>query len=297
MYLKDKLENHFFWKYACVDNGIFSKSIDLLYGRISIIMKWTYLFLLLFTFAKILNSDYLLEASLVNPLWPIKLMGFISSEFLLYFIQYSLVFLFLFLSCNSKPWILRIITFLIFFVYVSLTNSFGKINHSLHLPLMVLFCFALIPNKKVYDYKSKTILMFASAQFFLLLAYSLTGFWKLFWGIIQLFKGEVSIFSHLSFRNILIEQFQNFEAPILGVLFIEHYVIGWLAYLGVILIELFSILVFFKPKLHKTWGILLILLHFSTAMILNVHMYASIISIGALLIMSPFAYKKYLTTV
>ena len=70
----------------------------------------------------------------------------------------------------------------------------------------------LKPEEKESNYKIKSVLIFASAQFFLLMAYSLTGFWKVFWGIIELFTKEVSLFSPLTLRNTIIYQFQLTES-------------------------------------------------------------------------------------
>ena len=289
MSFKDSLRQHFFWKYAVSEEGIFSESKTVLFQKINDVMRWTYLFFLFFTFARVFGNDNLIEAEMVNPLWPLAILKEIPLDSLMLFIKVTLLFCFLVLSYSPRIWTLRIISFLVFFFYVALENSFGKINHNLHLPLMLLFCYALMPSNKVASYEKKTLLIFASAQFFLLLAYSLTGFWKIFWGIIQFFKGEVSIFSPLSFRNILLEQFQSFNSTFLGDFFLEHYILGWLFYWLVIYVELCSVLVIFRPKLHKIWGVLILLFHASTALVLGVNMYASVISVGVLLIMSPFA--------
>ena len=295
MSFKDSLKQHFFWKYAVSENSLFSESKAVLFQKVNDIMRWTYLFFLFFMFTRVFGNDNLMEAEMVNPLWPLAILKGIPLENIMLFIKIVLLFCFLVLSYNPRIWAVRIISFIVFFFYVALENSFGKINHNLHLSLMLLFCYALMPSNKVVSCKKKTLLMFASAQFFLLLAYSLTGFWKLFWGIIQLFSGQVSIFSPLSFRNTLIEQFQSFPVTTLGNFFLEHYIFGWLVYLLVIYVELSSILVFFRPKLHKAWGFLLLLFHASTALVLGVNMYASVISVGTLLVMSPFAKSTTLT--
>jgi len=154
---------------------------------------------------------------------------------------------------------------------------------------MTLFCFALIPKTDAKNYQEKTILLFASAQFFLLTAYSLTGFWKLFWGVIEFFTKEVSLFSPLSFRNVVVVQFQHAEPTVLGTFFLEHYFIGWLLYLLIVYVEFFAVFIFFKPNLHRLWGVLLLMLHFGTYVLLNVNMFTAPFYIGILLLMSPFA--------
>ena len=285
------VKNHFFWKYTIGRISLFSKPVDKLYDEIQIIIKFSYVFFLFLTFINVFNIRDIEAAERINPLWPITLFNGISSVYLALYFKISLLGSFVLLCFKNNSKFLRVFAFINFFLFVAFTNSFGKINHGLYLPLMYLFCISLMPSNRKEQYKEKTILMFATAQLFLLITYSLTGFWKVFWGIIEFFTGQVSLFSPLSMRNVIILQNEIIEPTLLGDWLVEHYVIGWILYLGAVYIELFSVIIFFRANLHKVWGILLLLLHAGIALTLNVSMYGAIMCIGLLLLMSPFNTK------
>jgi len=286
--LKDKIQSHFFWKHANGAFSLFDKPVEIIYSKIVSNIKYSYIFFLFLIFTQLSNKNYVLHESMLDPLWPMLLFKNISPVSIALFCQISLIVGFILLTRYYNNRFLKGFVFIIYFLYLAFLNSFGKINHGHHLALMILFCFMLMPGNKVANYKEKTILLFASAQFFLLFSYSLTGFWKLFWGIVEFFTKDVSLFSPLSFRNILIEQFQLTNPPLLGTWFLEHYYIGYIFYCVVVVIELFAVFAFFKSSLHKIWGVLLIGMHLGIHLVLNVNMYPAIMAIGLLLLMSPF---------
>ncbi|MFD2824125.1 hypothetical protein ACFS5M_10610 [Lacinutrix iliipiscaria] len=294
--MKDKIQSHFFWKYANGEFSLFNKPVDVLYDKITNIVKFSYIFFLFLMFTQLSNKNYVLNESMIDPLWPMLLFENVSPTIMALFCQISLISGFILLTFFFNNRFLKVFVFVVFFLYLAFLNSFGKINHGFHLVLMLLFCFALIPNHKASNYKEKTILIFASAQFFALLAYALTGFWKVFWGIIEFFTKDVSLFSSLSFRNILIEQFQLTNPPVIGAWFLEHYYVGYVFYCAVVFVELFAIYAFFKSNLHKVWAVFLISMHLGIHLVLNVNMYPAIMAIGLLLLMSPFHQSTNLKT-
>jgi len=286
--LKDKIQSHFFWKHANGRFSLFNKPVEIIYSKIVNIIKYSYVFFLFLIFTQLSNKNYVLHESMLDPLWPMLLFKSVPPMYIALICQICLIAGFVLLTRFYNNRILKVFVFLIYFLYLAFLNSFGKINHGHHLALMMLFCFMLMPSNKVAHYKEKTVLIFASAQFFLLLSYSLTGFWKLFWGVIEFFTKDVSLFSPLSFRNILIEQFQLTNPPFLGAWFLEHYYVGFIFYIAIVLVELFAVYAFFKSNLHNIWGILLIGMHLGIHFVLNVNMYPAIMAIGLLLLMSPF---------
>lgn len=285
------LKDHYFWKYTFGKFPIFNKPVDKLYSDIQTIVKFSYVLFLVLILDNVFNIRELESAERINPLWPLEVFKGVSSVYLALYFKLSLLLSFVLLCFKNNNLFLKIFAFINFFLFVAFTNSFGKINHGLYLPLMYLFGIIFMPNSNKAHYKEKTILMFASMQFFLLLTYSLTGFWKVFWGVIECFNGQVSLFSPLSMRNVIILQNQLIEPTVVGSWLVENYWIAWFLYLGAVYIELFSILIFFRANLHKIWGVLLLFLHAGIALALDVSMYGAIICIGLFLIMSPFNYR------
>lgn len=286
--MNELIKDHFFWKYTIGKFSSFNKPTDKLYSDIQVVMKFSYVFFLVLIFNNVFNVQDLETAERINPLWPLVLFKGVSSVYMALYFKVSLLMSFVLLCFKNNNLFLKVFAFINFFLFVAFTNSFGKINHGLYLPLMYLFGIVFIPNSKNKQYKEKTIFIFATIQFFLLTSYSLTGFWKLFWGVIQFFNGEVSLFSPLTMRNVIILQNQLIEPTLVGGWLIQNYWLAWFLYLGAVYIELFSILIFFRANLHKIWGVLLLCLHAGIALALDVSMYGAIMCIGLLLVMSPF---------
>lgn len=289
--MKEITKSHFFWNYANGSLPLFCKPKEVLYNEIMTIVKFSYLFFLFALFVHLFSDSHDDNIKMIDPLWPMIPFRNVSTGYLTIFFQLNLFFSFLLLCFKPNHKFLKIYVFVLYFFYNAFNSSFGKINHGYYLPLMMLFCFMFIPTKGKTKYQEKTILTFATAQFFLLMAYTLTGLWKLFWGIVEFFIKDVSMFSPLSFRNVLIEQYQFVEPTIIGTWLIEHYIIGWISYLAVIYLEIFSIAIFFKPNLHKIWGAFLLTFHIGIHFLLGVSMTPAPLCIGLLLMMSPFYLK------
>ncbi|MFL0352248.1 hypothetical protein [Xanthomarina sp. GH4-25] len=289
--MKEITKSHFFWKNANGKWPLFSKPKEVLYSEIMTIVKFSYLFFLFALFVQLFADKHDANMKMIDPLWPMVVFKNISAGYLTLFFQINLFISFIWLCVKPNQKFFKVYAFIIYFLYIAFNNSFGKINHGSHLSLMILFCYMFIPTNRKDKYQEKTILTFATAQFFLLMAYSLSGAWKLFWGIVEFFNKDVSLFSPYSFRNVIIEQYQYVDPTLIGAWFLEHYYIGWVMYLAVVYIEICSVFIFFKPNLHKIWGVLLLSLHLGIHFILRVNMFSAPLYIGVLFLMSPFYLK------
>lgn len=179
------------------------------------------------------------------------------------FFVHSLIILFLLLSflgllfgASSK--VLRITIFSIFFIYTAFINSFGKIDHYLHLSLIV--SFVLIFYSSISQNLSK---IFKSIQLFILSTYTISGIFK-FWGILdQLLKNEISVFNPKSLSYNLAKTVFNSNNQV----YFQDFILHEYSYIQVLflllgyLIELLAIFIILKPQWIKFYGILLIALH------------------------------------
>lgn len=282
------LKTHFFWKFAFGDNAIFSGNMDSAYGMIQNGVKYSYLFFMMLVFLQLSNVEDYQSMEILDPVWPIVPFIGISPVALVLIFKTTMIVLLTVLFFLPRKRLFRGLFFIFFFMDISLGNSFGKVDHGTYLPLLLAFFLALLPGEKESNHKDKSILMYATAQFFLLMAYSLTGFWKVFWGVIEFFTKDVSLFSPLTLRNTIIYKFELTGSTLVGSWFLEHYVIGYIVYLIVVYIELFAIVIFFKGNLHKIWGILLMAIHIGIELILGVNFYQNVFVLGILLVYSPF---------
>ncbi|WP_435137756.1 hypothetical protein [Formosa sp. A9] len=287
--MKTDIKSHIFWKFAFKGKyPLFEAEEGELYSRIMAVVKWIPILFLGFQFLHLFNVSDFSKANMVSSLWPIVPFQDVPTNIMVLCLHINMFIAFASLCFYGQSFLLKLYAFVTYFFYVAFAHSFGKIDHVLHLPLMILFGYLLMPSKRIDQYKAKTILVFASLQFFLLFSYTLTGLWKLFWGVVQYVQGEVSVFSPLSLRNTLVYQFHVNTPTLLGEWLIEHYYLGWIAFWMVLYLEVCSVWVFFKANLHKIWGVLLIALHLAIALIMDVVMFTAPITLGVLLLMSPF---------
>ena len=286
--MNNLIDKHIFWKKAIGKKQLFSKPLDELYNKVDYIHKITYVFCLFLIFIDLIHGFGVVPNNVTTLLWPVFFLSNFEPENVVLCLQIGVLGTFVLLCFNYKSYAFRVANFLLLFFLLSYVYSFGKISHGYHLVLLILFCFLFIPKQSVNNFKIKSIIVFATAQYFLLVAFSLTGFWKVVYGLKQLLNDEVSIFSPLSFRNILIRQFEITESTVLGNFLIEHYILGWVLYLFVIYIEMFSVCVFFRPNLHKVWGVMLIIMAAGIKLILGVNFFTMPFIVGILLVLSPF---------
>jgi hypothetical protein len=69
---------------------------------------------------------------------------------------------------------------------------------------------------------------------------------------------------------------------------VQYPLLGWPLHIGVIYFELFSIVIAFRPGLHRLWGLLLIAFHIGTILILSFSFTVNILLLALLFVMSPF---------
>lgn len=286
------LRHHFFWKWAFKNEGLFLDiNVNQSIASIDSMVRYMYLFFLFLIVERFNYIEDIQQAVIVAPLWPVFWLKYVNFKAAINIIMMLLFAAFLGVSIAPYKLWLRIVSFISFFVYTAAIYSFGKISHVYHLLLVVLFFFVFLTYKK--EEKSHNILVIASLQFFILVTYSFTGLWKLLAGFVQFFRGEVSLFSFSALENIIENQFaiNNQELPYFTSWILENQLLGHVFLWGAVVIELLSVLVFFKAALHRVWGVLLICLHAGIALVLDVNFYVAPMLIGVFFLFSPF-YKE-----
>lgn len=189
----------------------------------------------------------------------------------------------------------RALYFVMFLQYVSLISGFGAISHYNHMWLWVSGILVLLPDRRwdgpstVEDrhYFLSTIWV---CQLAMLFFYSLTGFWKVVFGIHGLVTERASAFAIDGFSVIVAQRDLIFnDDAVLGDFFLHNHLVGWALFVGTIYIELVSLVVAFRPRLHRTWGIVLIGFHVGTELAMGFTFPGSVLVLAVLLVCSPFA--------
>lgn len=182
-------------------------------------------------------------------------------------------------------------------LYLAITNGSGKINHGMHAWFWVSLFLVLIPTGREAwrstagpELRRSFVHALLLSQFCLLTFYTLTGLWKLGYATTALFGPEVSAFqidgfSYLLGKNLL----ATGRATLAGEFLLDHPVVGWALFNLTMYLEATSILITFRPRLHRVWGIGLILFHIGTMASMGILFPANLVLIGLLLLCSPLA--------
>lgn len=190
----------------------------------------------------------------------------------------------------------RFAYFLFFLQYLALENGFGKINHSMHAWLWVSGILVLLRNggwhaPRNSDQRKHLLGVIVTCQLLVLMFYSLTGIWKAYYSIEALFLPEdVSSLQFEGFSLILANRLmQTDQATVIGDFVVRNPILGWALYNGTIYLESVSVLIAFRPRLHRSWGFGLILFHIGTQLAMGFTFLPNILLLGMLLVASPIA--------
>lgn len=291
-----------FWQSSIIngDNFLAPKRVNIHRIRFLIDIFYFYtLFLSISTFSSynqfpewdtIVNSQHLFE-----PIWSLKWMTSIKNWelFVRLILCFFLISSFLSVLIWRRSKLSRIAIFFSLFLYLSLISSFGKIDHYLHLSLLCSFILIFVPSSSNTNSKLKNEIfpkIFFGIQTFILLTYFTSGFFKILGILEQELLGLKSALSSdslgqnlskTSFATNLDSFFQSFILNSTSCVFSIVMVFGFM-------IEFFSIYVIFRPKLHRTWGVLLILLHTGILLSVGPDFTYQIFIIGIFIFFSPF---------
>ena len=262
-----------------------------------------YVFLLYLAIQQVTELAVLTDQRLDLPVWPVAWLG--RSGALFPAGVKALFFCYLgsnVLAAALPGWrSLRIAAFLGLLEYVALKNSFGKINHSFHLPLLVAGLLVFLPAG--WDARAAgvgratrqgTLLVFWLCQAGVLLSYTMSGLGKLGGAVYQLARGQPSAFAPGALgAHIALRLFQTHSQSELGAWIIHHPWLTWPGLPGAIYLELFSFWIAFRPALQRPWAAGLILFHLGTFFTMTITFPQSSFLLALLFFPSPFAPARF----
>ena len=180
--------------------------------------------------------------------------------------------------------------------YVALKNSYGKIGHSNHLPLLVSLLLIFLPRgwERPAPRTTRTLRQGTLAVFWLcgaavLLTYTMSGLGKLGGAVYQLARLEPNAFApgalgaHIAQRLL-----QTDSHSLLGAWIIDHPWLTWPAMPFAVYLELFSFVVAFRPALARGWAALLVVFHVGNYFTMAIAFPASCFLLALLFFRSPF---------
>lgn len=206
--------------------------------------------------------------------------------------------LFSFFTCSflaiifwRRSRVIRVILFLSMFLYLSLIFSFSNRESWMYLMTISAFLLIFIPNSRNEDSNEIGLLyVFFGIQTLLLNIYFVSGFFKFYGLLRQEFNGAISAFSSIGFSEYSAMNsyhhneeyfFTSFVLENSSFLFSIFLILGFC-------VEFFSIYIIFKPKYHRIWGLMLILLHSFILMFIGPDFTVQVLTVGIFIFFSPF---------
>jgi hypothetical protein len=281
-----------FFRSNCSKPGDLFRDQSRAFSRAYWLVKIYYAVLLFFPIALLPEWSGILERRTLIPLWPIAWLQWVDlrSGILAILILYLLGAL-LGAIFPAKRWA-RVLAFLGPFEFSAFENSFGKINHSMHLWVLTAFILIFLPrtqHQTSRDLRQRFLIIFWGCQAILLLAYSMSGLGKLLGGFYQLFTGQIHIFLPSAFSIVVAERLhQTNSVSLLGPWLMAHPWVGWPLMIVDLYLQLFSFWAAFRPALHRFWAIALILFHIGSYLFLAINFAPMALLVALLLLNSPF---------
>ena len=273
------------------------------FRRIAVEVVWLVRFFYLFVF--FLMGTYLnLHAMLkrgdpTDPVWPTALLndvlgaGWAEAAYGLPFIPVASGILGILAMVFPGCLIWRIGIFLYIFITVALQNSYGSISHGGHFLVYVSFALLFLPaaagrpDRMPRSAVMGCILAFWFAQFIPLFCYSLSGLWKV------LFSGPELLTSDGFVRILLNRVMSDTKSiPLLVPYLVRYEHLAQCLLLGVVYLEVCAVFAWFRPHLHRPFGVMLILFHLAVGWTLNIFFFNHLVVLGIFMVFSPFSPRR-----
>lgn len=232
----------------------------------------------------------LLQRTDILPLWPVEWLRFV--ELRTGILAILLLFLAGALLGATRPerrWA-RSIAFIGLFEFVAFQNSFGKINHSLHLWVLTSFGLIFLPSLDLPSrvVRQRFLLIFWVCQATVLLTYSMSGLGKLAGGLYQLCVGQNHIFLPEGLAATVADRLlQTNSRSLLGPWLIAHPLFGIPLTLGTVYLQFFSFWIAFRPAAQRPWAVALILFHIGSFLLLSIQFFPSVLLLALLFLGVP----------
>ncbi|WP_428116222.1 DCC1-like thiol-disulfide oxidoreductase family protein [Candidatus Poriferisodalis sp.] len=178
-------------------------------------------------------------------------------------------------------------------LHVALSNSYGSINHGNHVILFVGFALLFLPRRNEGRRMARKnvlscLTVFWFAQGLILLPYTLSGFWKIWYSRLEVFSPD-------AMTRILLDRalLEADNIPVLLPFIAQHNALAQSMWWLTLYIEIFAFLVVFRPHLHRPIGVVLMLFHITSDWLMNISFSLNIIMLGLFLVLSPLAPTRF----
>lgn len=187
----------------------------------------------------------------------------------------------------------RVAAAILFLMLAAYASSFGKVNHDRHMLLWTLIVLAAIPTRcfgsRRWGDRLQLVEGVWRALFLVMVFYFLSGFWKLVAGGIQWSLDEPNLFRLDAMpRQLAARLWQTRSESAVGDWLIDHPAVATPLLWAAVYLEAGSLVIPFRPALHRIWGVALIGLHIGIGLAMTIWFHSNFIVVGLLLICSPW---------
>ncbi len=236
-----------------------------------------------------------------HALWPVRWLASLDHSKQIIFTLAVLLLLTQLLSIMNplKSKIKYTEAFFSFFYFAALFST-QNLGHSFYGFILTSFFIASLSQVDCGSFSNEDLGRgLKRAQTVFLLGYFFAGLWKLrSLGLVIWQEKSFAVLSsslphHLSFNMIQ----KGLDNPLSELILSAPSFVHGLLWLGVVLFELTSLWIIFKPSYHRIWGIMLVFFHTTTSLIMNIHFIEAQLLAVILLVCTPFPQSSYSWTV
>ena len=264
------------------------------------IVQFFYYFLAFQALVVINGGKFLSQEENFSPVWSIPWANHLSLATTANIVQFFFLISAFIGAFFFQNRIARIFVFLGIFQLNALLSSVLRADHHWYPWLYVSFLLIFLPDAwagKAHSLqvRKKFLLVFFSAQAVTLFIYSMAGLGKIQGAISQYFAGQTHAFAPEALALHIAYWLRNIDSTsLLGSFFVEHVIVGWPLFLGMIYLQFFSLWIAFKPSLHKIWAFGLIFMHTGIYLTMDMLFFPTALLLIFLFFDSPF--KKHDTS-
>jgi hypothetical protein len=230
------------------------------------------------------TQAYIQNVSFV-PVWPLKFLLLLPKEVVIQLVLGTTISGVLAGAMLPRVRLARVAAFAAIFVAHGVQSSLGQPNHQWYPYLYTAALFIFLPgeNPRIY-----TLVIWA-AQAWMLLLYSMSGWWKLTTAIQQMGAGQISSFhpKALALQVAAWIPIGGINPPFANII-LDYPIIGWAPYLLTMYLQVFALWAAFRPNIQRVWAVGLISFHLGTQLFMGISFTPWILLLMVLFFLSPF---------
>lgn len=260
--------------------------------------KLAYFTILIYLPLELFYSRYLFNVSL-SLLWPVAWISYLPYSFGIYLIFGMVLLSVVLVVIKPGFWLFRLFVFISIFLFIALKSSKGKIDHNNHLLIFITFLMIFIDanwsslKKITQRTKDNILFIFWSCQITILIAYFLSGLWKVIGMIDQIISGQINIlYPSAVALQIANKWLQLNSSNVIADFVIRHYIFFWPFYLGAVYLEFFAIWSIKKPALQIFFALGLIGMHIFIFLTMDILFLINILFLLIFFVINPYYLPK-----